>query len=253
LPVKIARHLTEYENWRNRFLANTKLNPYADESLSLLRHEGIDVDALIRTLYDYTHPRSVSHLRAVRKWAGDMSKMLATAQKVAGQTLGMLSADLPNIHLAQTAFESLYENQALQALEDAATLLEPLLKHYKTISSQRGKARNEEILVYLCLRIEVHTGRPHWEDLAYLLEAAFEAHGQSEEWDEDAVRKIVTRFEKAQSHIYNSMREFLELSHPTKIPARSPVSRSTRNRRVAPRKSRTAISFADPRNGHQRP
>jgi hypothetical protein len=202
----------------------------------------MDVDPVIQTLYDYTHPRSVHYLRAVRKWAGDMSKMLAKTQKVAGQTLGMLSADLPNIHLAQTAFESLHENQALQALEDAATLLEPLLQHYKTISSQRGKARNEEILVYLCLRIEVITGRSHWEDLAYLLEAAFDAHGQSEHWDEDAVRKIVTRFENAQPHIYNSMREFLESAHGGKwTPPHSPVSRSTRNRRATQPKGRTAM------------
>jgi hypothetical protein len=144
----------------------------------------------------------------------------------------MLTADLPDIHMAQTAFESLHENKAIQALDDAAANLEPLLQHYKAISSQKGKARNEEILVYLCLSIEVITGRPHWEDLAYLLEVAFESHGQSEDWDEDAVRKIVSRFERGLPHIYSSMREFLESAHPTKrTPAHSVVSRSTRNRR----------------------
>jgi hypothetical protein len=233
LPVRISEFTMG--EWPRNFHAKAKEHHGAIESLRLLAAEGMDNRNVLECLYHYSHPVSVKRLRALRKWAGDMAKQMAKSEKAVRQTADELAGELPYFQMSQTAWQTYTEAGTIESLLNAAECLAKLGKHYQKISSQKGKARDEETLVYLSLKIQAITGRPHWGDLAYLLEVAFQTHGQYMEWDKDSVRKAVQRYKKSHPSVYDNMRDFM-----IELPADKPsiaVTRSTRNRRIAQTKT----------------
>jgi len=219
--------------WGKKFTAALRKHPYAAQSLEILEAEGVRRAVLLDFLYRYSTPDSVRQQRSLRKWAGETAKLLGKAEKLMINAADALESAIEDIQMGfPMALQSHGEAATVRSLRTAMEQTGKLRRHYKRISSQKGKARNEELLVYLCLLVEGITGRLHWEDLAYLLEAASFIHGESEEWDEDALRKIVGRFQKAHPEVYADLREFLVESRRG-LPKPVPVKRSTRTRRRA--------------------
>jgi len=239
--------LSEFQSgeWPKKFDAELERHSFASESLKNLEGEGIKRRVLLSFLYDYSHPSSVKAQRALRKWAAGAAKRLEKTEKQMSRSAGELEAVLDDINMGfPTALQSLSEVSTINALKAAAERVRSLSKHYQRISSQRGKARNEERLVYLCLLVEGITGRAHWEDLAYLLDVAFATHGENEDWDEDAVRKVVARFQKAHPDFYAELRAYLVDQHREKAKPAA-LKRSTVTRRAALNQKSSAAGYLD--------
>jgi hypothetical protein len=218
--------------WQKSFKDVLKRHPFATQSFENLKGEGFKEAALVRFLYEYSHPSSVKAQRATRKWAAALAKQLAKTEKLMRKSADDLESCIDRVELGfATQLQTFSEKPTVHTLRTAAECVGNLREHYKRVSSQKGKARDEEQLVYLCLLVEGATGRPHWEDLAYLLDAAFAAHGENEDWDEDALRKVVTRFRKQHPKAYADMRNFLVDSRQGEAKPTA-LKRSTRTRRA---------------------
>jgi len=224
--------------WLGKLNRVFKEHPHSKESLGLLEAEGVPSRTVLHFLYSYTHPQSRQHQGALRQRARKLARLLQKVGKLAETASKEVESSRPHFELGPMEWQLYLESAAVHILNAAAKDIAPLRQHYHQISSVRGKLRDEGELVYLCLLIEDITGRPHWEDLAYLLEAAFLVHGVSEDWNEDAVRKIVKRFRKDHPKLYVDMADFVRSSHEDPS-QRSPARRSTRNRRIAESKPST--------------
>jgi hypothetical protein len=187
-------------------MQQARKHPGAEESVTRLQREGMDTRVLIGFLYDYTHPDSISMTMQKRRSAREMMKRIPKVQQNLKDAAETLQAILP-LMSEQTVFVSFHS--AIHTMRDIALQLAPLCKEVKKVSSQRGKGRNDEILVFLCLDIQAITGRPHWGDLAYLLEVASELHGKPEDWDADKVRGIFKRFRSSYPKTFQATRNFL--------------------------------------------
>jgi hypothetical protein len=210
-------------------------SPEAPRSLELLESGGMPRRVLLSFLHDYTDPQSVRRGRVKRAWAAELAKRLMKTSNLMQDTAERLEGADGVFNLWDTAFQAYDEAGVVETLKSAVERLKLLQQHYHRISTQRGKARDEESLVYLCLKVDAITGRRNWENLAYLLEVAFEAQGHSEDWNEDALRKIVARFKRSHPKVYDSMKDFI-ISTVQQRPQPASVTRSTRNRRFSERK-----------------
>ena len=229
--------------WPKKFMTVLSQHPSALESLDNLEAEGMKRHVVISLLGSYSHPESVTSLRAFRKRAGETAKLLTRTETLMTKSANRLESVIEDIYEGlPSSLQSYNEVSTLRSLRAAIGETSRLRQHFRQTSSKKGKSRDEELLVRLCLSVEGVTGRRHWEDLAYLLDAAFSAHGEHEDWDEDRLRKIIKRFQKSNPKVYAGMRAFhvdryRDKSKPT------PVKRSTRNRRVKQSISSAASSM----------
>lgn len=210
----------------------------AKGSLRLLEADGVSRRVLLSFLYSYSHPEPPQRQQALRKRAGELALLLRKVGKLMESVGREIEATVPQFQMAPMEWQHFQEPRVIYALGHAAGEIAPLREHYHAISSLRGKLRNEGELVYLCQFIQATTGRPHWADIACLLGAAFLAHGKSEDWDADSLRKIVQRFKKAYPKLYTQTREFVRSDLGRSAPERS-ARRSTRNRRISESKPST--------------
>ena len=223
-------------NWPGTFAKVAKQHPAAKESIALLKAEGLDADVLIGMLYYCTNTRSVQSLRRIRKWAGGMAQLMAETEESLKGTADQLEKNFEDFWLAApTPWQVYSEPRMIAKLRSVASELPALYEHYKQLSSQRGESRDEEGLVRLCLYVEASTGRPHWSDIAYLLEVAYLAHRVREEWNEGKLRKIVLRYERTYPIYYRQLSNYIFEAHGQSQPA-APVTRSRRNRRQRTKK-----------------
>lgn len=229
--------------WPKKFAAALKSIPNAAESLRLLEKDRVNSCTLISFLYEYTHPDSVKRQRALRAWARGTVRLLAKSEKLMVDAVNRLSAR-PGLPISG---ETGFETDALRSYDAAIQNTHRLIEHYRRLSSQKGKARNNELLVMMCLVIEAASGRSHWSDIACLLEASFLSHGKNEDWDADSVRSVVRRFKQDRPIIYREWRDLIVVSplgsKPQGNPPRSIAKRSTRNRRIAESKPSDPIGY----------
>jgi hypothetical protein len=222
--------------WAQRFDECLSGFPFAEESLRLLASNGVDRHVLIDLLGWYTSPGVQQDLGTIRAWAGTTAAKLLKVQKLARKLAKELAGVLPDFEIyGLTAWQSSKELAAIHSLRSAAESADDLRKHYKEISSRRGKGRNEEILVHLCLTVEAQTGTQHWSDIAYLLEVAFAVRGNIEDWTPDSLRKIVERFERTCPKVYKGMRSCIFEQYSARPKPSCVIKRSTRNRRTKAR------------------
>jgi hypothetical protein len=235
--------------WLGKLKKAFRVHPQAKESLDLLEAEGMRSRTVLQSLYSYTHPLSQKHQLVLRSRAGKLATLLQRVEKLAKKVSKEIESSRPHFEISLPEWHS-PELEAMHALEQVAEQIVPLKEQYDQVSSLRGKRRDESQLVCLCLVVQAITGRPHWADLAYLLEAAFLAHGHSEDWDEDSLRKIVVRFRKAHPILYDDMRVLSRFHHSPPVPQDS-AKRSTRNRRAANTNPSTpTIHTLHPPTGH---
>jgi hypothetical protein len=216
--------------WRRKFIAQLSSHRETAESLRLLRAANMPEGEMLWFVYEYTDPLAVRRQRSLRTKARELADRLIKAGELMKQSMAAVSSLVSDVRLAGTPWESHLEAPAAETLRSAVGHTHRLAEHYKRMSSQKGEARNEEVLVYLCLLIEARTDRPHWLDIANLLELGFLAHGHSESWDADKLRKIVKRFRSDYPEVYKEMRDFILREHGPSEQTTTP-GRSTRNRR----------------------
>jgi hypothetical protein len=195
-----------------------------------LELERVQPGVVLQFLYRYTDPRSMRWQRMLRRRAGDLAKLLSKTEMLMKQATTRVSAAVPEFEISCGTWKEGLEAPTVAMLTSAIQQTSILREHYRQVSSQKGEARDEYSLVYLCLFIESKTGRNHWVDIANLLEAAFQAHRCNEAWDADRVRKVIRRFEKDHRTIYKEMRAFI-VENPHDYDPKFTVKRSTRNRR----------------------
>ncbi len=213
-----------------RFTALLREHPHAKMSLENIEAEGVSRNDLLRFLEYYVHPGLTKFRRSLRDWAKTTARMLAKAEASMKELAERIDSELSERWTWPANWQSSAEAQTATSLKTAATYCSNLRQHYHAISSQRGKARDEEALVAFCLSVEAIAGRPHWEDIANLLEVAFLVDGQVIYWDADSLRKIINRFKKSNKSLYDEMHgnAFSNQPQPSN---HSSTKRSTRNRR----------------------
>ena len=224
-------------DWIREFNKVLQRRPFEAKSLSHLVTSGVPRDQVLTSLYFYTHPQACRSHRSLGVEARGLAALLKKTRFIIEQTAKRIEAK------ALLSWRTTSESAAVDSLLCAAQRLEPLMKHYKEISSSRGKHRWDADLVHLWITIKQMTGQSHWEDLAYVLELAFEASGDGkQEWKPDTVRKVVTRYLEShpELHEYSELRIVREQPISTR-----PRCRSTQNRRTDNRRPSTAWPYTD--------
>jgi hypothetical protein len=167
---------SEGGEWPKRFLGILREHLAVRQSMDNLEAEGIKRPVLMSLLHSYSDPESVRAQRSFRRRAGETAKLLTRTETLMTKSANRLEGVIEDIHMGlPSSVQSYNESSTLRSLRAAIGETSRLRKHFKRTSSKKGKSRDEELLVRLCLSVEGVTGRRHWEDLAYLLDAAFSA------------------------------------------------------------------------------
>ncbi len=187
MPLVSTHWIKKFDNVENEF---------AREVLNRLEKSGIAREFVFTTLYLYTHrygPRG-------RRLIAAEYKRLRKRMKQAKAELEQLANNLERATI--TGLRTSNEDAAIHSVRATAQHLGDLMKDYRRTSSLRGKHRWEEGLACLSIEIERVCGECHWSDLAYLLDAAYDASGvHRSEITPGSVKKGVVRFQERHPEI----------------------------------------------------
>jgi hypothetical protein len=104
--------------------------------------------------------------------------------------------------------------------------------------------RYEEVIVSFCLEVRAITGKPHWTDIAYLLEAAWKTRQKRQMWDKDRLRKVFNRYRESYPVQFNALEERADgMKDKARPQLNGRLARSTRNRRQAQPKSHAVDTY----------
>lgn len=221
----------EPSDWFRKFDVALRQNSYTEQALSSLEGAGIDRRTLLYFLHRYSDPSSIKHQRALRRRAGRAAVPLMKLVRDMRRAADEIASAAADLAARPGALQSYEESSVIDGLRMAADRVDDLSKRYKRFSSQKGKARDDEALVFLCLKIKAKTGRAHLEDLAYLLDIAFSVSGNDDqEWDEDSLAAVVKRYKKSWPEYYRQTLESITDLH-SGMPLPPRTRRSTANRR----------------------
>ena len=183
--------------WGRKFSAHLRENPKAASSLRSLEKAGIPRAWLLEMLFEYAAPkRRQSEQQLSREVALRSIRKIDAVLRV----LGKAAAELDNFSKETNIpcwVKDPKEGQHRKLRERLAiysvSLQEVRLENTK-LASNKGELVSEELLAVMVIAIEALTDRPHWSDLAYLIEAAHAAHDRWLQVDTDYVRKRFKRF-----------------------------------------------------------
>jgi hypothetical protein len=213
--------------WSKRFVSELQ-GTHAD-SLRILEKRGVHKALLLHYLFHYSERTSLDEERAVRSGAALMREELGKTRKSMSELADRLQPVRATVSMAGF---SPHELPTPEGLRSAVSKICDVEQFHKRMASRRGKGRRDDFLVWAHLVIKVHTGDPHWDDLANLLETAFGMSGRGQVWDKDTVRRIVERYEKSRPEQYWPMSELMK-DHYANAPTPKPLRRPSSNRRRA--------------------
>jgi hypothetical protein len=130
-----------------------------------------------------------------------------------------------------------------EVMLEASAVAADLADKLRPFSSAKGKLRYEEVIVSLCLEVRAITGKPHWTDIAYLLEAAWKTRQKRQMWDKDRLRKVFNRYRESYPTQFKALEERADgMKDKARPQPNGRLARSTRNRRQAQPKSHAVVT-----------
>jgi hypothetical protein len=224
--------------WAQRFFKYLRNAPQARQALERLESEGCNRRTLLWWLHSYiTSPQHVERRRqAARRAPKEITSCLKHLQKTSERLSTLSLPHLGDLSKAEvTTHAAAYEIHALvESLAKGQKPLSLIRDEYARLGSARGAGRDEYHFITFCLSIQGLTGKKHYGEIAYLLEAAAEANRRKLPADPDLVRKIVTRFRQQYPRVYKSVEEFYTSPEWAKRPAFKPKVLSRKKRRRRP-------------------
>lgn len=234
----------ERSQWMPRFFKTVERDTDARDALGFLVAGGMDRQYVADSLFWYTHPASAFYQSHMSTRAKQLVPMLEAIQDPLWTLqLALAQGDEDRI-TAPSAWPFAEIDEGAEAMMNAWVWATDLAHRLKPFCSAKGKSRNEEVIVRLCLEVDAITGQKHWADIAYLLDAAWRTCGEKPKWDQDGLRKVFARYQKAHPRAFNALREQANRMKGQAPPQRNAKqSRSTRNRRIRQPKSRGVASY----------
>jgi hypothetical protein len=203
----IKPDLTRSVRWRKRFFAYLDEVSHCREALERLKKAGCYENNLLYwlELYSTSAQRMNQKRKACRRSGQEIEKCLTALHKASDR----LSALKRHPGFSFTTYTALYEQKDLEErLARYEKSLKSMREEYKTMGSERGEGRDEEMLVTLSMIIRRDTGKKHYAELRNLLEAGARAAGLKFPDELDTVRKIITRFRDKYPVLYRSIEGF---------------------------------------------
>jgi hypothetical protein len=207
----IKADLTRSVQWKKRFFGYLEDVSHCREALERLKKAGCYENNLLYwlELYSASAQRMNQKRKACRGSWKEIDKCLTALHK-ASEHLSALNR-YPGFSF--TTYTALYEQKDLkERLARYEESLKSMRDEYKTMGSERGEGRDEEMLVTLSMIIRRDTGKKHHAELRNLLEAAAYANGQRFPDEVDTVRKVISRFRDRYPILYRSIEDFY--GHP---------------------------------------
>jgi hypothetical protein len=224
--------------WMLRFFKVVQKDDYARDALAFLVTGGMDRERVASILFWYTDPRSAHLQSRVAALAKLHVKTLDAIQKALWDCQRELSESEIDRMTAPSSWPVDQIAQVAEVMLEASAYAGDLSYKLRPLTSAKGKLRNEEVLVSLCLEVLAVTSDPHWTDIAYLLDSAVATRGEDPSWDEDRLRKVFHRYQKTYPRQFAALKDRAgRMTDESRPEPGGKTSRSTRNNRIAQPKS----------------
>jgi hypothetical protein len=224
----------ERKEWISRFLDVVQHDNYARDALDFLVVGGMIREHVASILFWYTDPLSAHEQTRITALAKSYVRMLDALQKKLWDCQRSLGQSEVDRMTPPSSWPVDHIDEVAEVMMEASVFVSDLADKLRPFSSAKGKLRNEEVLVSLCLEVRAVTGMPHWIDIAFLLEAAWETRGERQMWDQDSLRKVFNRYRESYPPQFNALKEradgMKDLGRPQ---LNGKTARSKRNRRLA--------------------
>jgi hypothetical protein len=227
-----------------RFFAKAGEITAAQEALDFLAAGGMARKHVASVLFWYTDPDSAYLQDRITKLAKTHVPMLGAIQRELWDCHRSLAQSDEDRMTAPSPWPVDVIDEVAEEMLEASAMAGNLADKLRAFTSAKGKLRNEEVIVSLCLEVQALTGKPHWTDIAYLLEAAWRTRGRREVWNEDRLRKLFNRYRESYPRAFIALKERAAAmkgeAHPK---PEAKMSRSTRNRRKAEPRAKIKREF----------
>jgi hypothetical protein len=234
----------ERKEWISRFLDVVRHDDYARDALDFLIAGGMIRKHVASVLFWYTRPVSAYYQSRISTLAKQHVPMLEAIQKELWACQLALGQDDEDRATAPTSWPVAHIDEVAEVMMEASVFASDLADKLRPFTSAKGKLRNEEVIVSLCLEVRAITGKPHWTDIAYLLEAAWKARQKRQMWDQDRLRKVFNRYRESYPTQFNALEQRTEgMKDKTRPQRNGKLGRSTRNRRKSQPKSRAVVTY----------
>jgi hypothetical protein len=228
----------ERKKWIPRFFDVVQQNTYARDALDFLVAGGMDREHVASVLFWYTDPVSAYDQSRISRLAKQLVPMLESVQKQLWACHNVLDQDDEDRMTAPSSWPVAQIDEVAEVMIDASVYAADLAHRLTSLTSAKGKLRNEEVIVSFCLEVRAITGKPHWADIAYLLEAAWKTRQKRQMWDQDRLRKVFNRYRESYPAQFETRKQRADAMKGTAHPQpNGRLARSTRNRRQAQPKS----------------
>jgi hypothetical protein len=234
----------ERKKWILRFFEVVQQDTYARDALDFLVTGGMAREHVASVLFWYTHPVSAYYQSRISTLAKQHVPMLKAIQKELWDGHLALVQDDADRMTAPSSWPVAQIDDVAEAMMEVSVLAADLAHILRPYSSAKGKLRNEEVIVSFCLEVRAITGKPHWADIAYLLEAAWKTRQKRQMWDQDRLRKVFNRYRGSYPTQFNALEERAEsMKDKARPQPNGRLARSTRNRRQAQPKSNAVVTY----------
>ncbi len=232
----------ERKAWIPRFFKMVEADSYTRDALAFLVTGGMDRKQIASILFWYTNPRSEYLQRRVSSLAKSHVKMLDAIQKALWDCQQSLDESEVDRMTAPSSWPVKHIEEAAEVMLEASVYAADLAYRLRPLSSAKGKSRNEEVIVSLCLQTRAVTGKPHWMDIASLLKTAWQVRGLRRNWDQDRLRKVFNRYRDSYPPQFRALKAEADGMKDEAGPSVGQVTRSTRNRRTRQPKSNENVA-----------
>jgi hypothetical protein len=228
----------ERKKWIPRFFEVVQQDTHARDALEFLVTGGMARERVASVLFWYTDPVSAYYQSRISTLAKQHVPMLEAIQKELWACQRALGQDDEDRMTAPSSWPVAQIDCVAEVMLEASVYAADLADKLRPFSSAKGKLRYEEVIVSFCLEVRAVTGKPHWADIAYLLEAAWKTRQKRQTWDQDRLRKVFNRYRESYPTQFKALKEradrIKDLGHQ-KLSGKA--ARSTRNRRLAQSKT----------------
>jgi hypothetical protein len=192
--------------WAQRLLTLLQESPRYGHALRKVSNAGIaDLAPVLLILWEYTSPQMVEKRRAASKSAKQLRKQLRLCAAALNTTSNLSVNAMRLFALAGSRLAYQLVERAQTSIAEAARTISKVDEDLGSITSERGEARDEELLVMLLLEFEARTHRPLYSVVATLIELASRAHRITPTQTARSLKESRARYKKKHSMAYELM------------------------------------------------
>ena len=233
----------ERKKWIPRFFEVVQQDTYARDALDFLVAGGMAREHVASVLFWYTDPVSAYYQSRISALAKQHVPRLEAIQKELWACQVALGQDDEDRMTAPSSWPVAQIDGVAEVMLEASVVAADLADKLRPFSSAKGKLRYEEVIVSFCLEVRAITGKPHWADIAYLLEAAWKTRQKRQMWDQDRLRKVFNRYRVSYPLQFKTLEQRADGRKDKARPQpNGRLARSTRNRRKSQPKSHTVVT-----------